>query len=477
MADSVDNIAVAEAPVPARNFRTTALIIAMALLMEQMDITVLATALPTMALDFGVSPLHMSLAMTSYLLSLAIFIPASGWIADRFGARNVFCAAIVIFTLGSVLCAQSWSLGFLVFARLVQGLGGAMMVPVGRLVLLRTVPKAQLVNAMAWMLVPGLIGPVLGPPVGGFIVSYLSWRWIFYINLPFGILGFALATKFVADIRDAASSRFDFPGLFLSGTALSCLIFGCEFASRGAGSIVLTASLFGVGIVAGALYVLYARRATDPILDIGLMRVPTFRLSVIAGSLSRITAGSLPYLLPLMMQIGFGKSAAASGVITFTTAVGSLVMKASAAPIIRRFGFRNTMVWNGIIAVVLVAVCAAFRPGWPLWAIYGVLLVGGFFQSLQFTAYNTVTFADIPHGRMSAASSFYTTFQQLMLSLGICVGAASLSAALAISGRGEASLEDFSAAFLTVTVISFLAVPVCLRFERDAGDEMSGYRG
>ena len=475
MADSVDNISAAPTA-PARSFRTTALIIAMALLMEQMDITVLATALPTMAHDFGISPLHMSLAMTSYLLSLAIFIPASGWIADRFGARNVFCAAIVIFTLGSVLCAQSWSLAFLVFARLVQGLGGAMMVPVGRLVLLRTVPKTQLVDAMAWMLVPGLIGPVLGPPVGGFIVSYLSWRWIFYINLPIGILGFILATRYIADIRETASRRFDFPGLFLSGTALSCLIFGCVFACGGVGSIVLTAALFAAGIVAGGLYLLYARRVAEPILDTALMRISTFRLSVIAGSLSRITAGSLPYLLPLMMQVGFGKSPAASGTITFMTAVGSLVMKASAAPIIRRFGFRTTMVWNGIIAVALVAVCAAFRPSWPLWAIYGVLLIGGFFQSLQFTAYNTVTFADIPNDRMSAAASFYTTFQQLMLSLGICVGAASLSGALALSGGTEASLGDFSAAFLTVTLISLFAVPVCLRFERDAGNEMSGHK-
>lgn len=197
---------------------------------------------------------------------------------------------------------------------------------------------------------------------------------------------------------------------------------------------------------------------------------------MIAGSLSRIAAGSMPYLLPMMMQLGFGKSAAASGTITFMTAVGSLAMKISAAPVLRRFGFRNTLVWNGTIAVLLTAICAAFRPSWPLWAIYLVLLTGGFFQSLQFTAYNTVTFADIPSSRMSAAASFYTTFQQLMLSMGICVAAAALNAAAAFSGGAQVTLGDFSAAFLAVTAISILAVPFCLRFERDAGAEMSGYR-
>ncbi len=232
--------------------------------MEQIDVTVLATALPTMARDFGVSAVNMSVAMTSYLLSLAIFIPASGKIADRFGARNVFCTAIVLFTLGSVLCGQSSTLGFLVLARLIEGMGGALMVPVGRLVVLRSVTKAELVNAMSWVLVPGLIGPVIGPPLGGFIVTYFSWPWIFYINVPLGIVGLALAMRFVPDIRETSSSRFDFPGLLLTGTALSCLIFGCEFASHGVASLTVTLVLFAVGIVAGTLYLFYAPRVPEP---------------------------------------------------------------------------------------------------------------------------------------------------------------------------------------------------------------------
>jgi EmrB/QacA subfamily drug resistance transporter len=476
-ADRSEPLIAPEALAPARNFRTTALIVAAALLMEQIDVTVLATALPTMAHDFGVSAVNMSVAMTSYLLSLAIFIPASGKIADRFGARNVFGAAIVVFTVGSVLCGLSSSLPFLVAARLVQGLGGAMMVPVGRLVLLRTVAKADLVSAMSWVLVPGLIGPVIGPPVGGFIVTYFSWPWIFYLNVPLGVAGLALAMRFIPEIRERRSGRFDFPGLFLSGTALSCLIFGCEFASHGVTSLTLTLVLFGVGIVTGALYILYARRVAEPILDLSLMRIPTFRLAVIGGSLWRIAGGSLPFLMPLMMQLGFGKSAAASGAITFMSSAGSMAMKASAPRVLRRFGFRNTMIWNALIATVLLASCAAFRPGWPTWTIYAVLLATGFFQSLQFTAYNTIAFAEISPAQSSAAMSFYSTFQQLMLSMGICVAAAVLNAAAAVSAHPQPTLRDFSVAFLAVTSVSILAAPLSTRFERDAGEEMSGYRG
>lgn len=445
--------------------------------MEQIDVTVLATALPTMARDFGVSAVNMSVAMTSYLLSLAVFIPASGKIADRFGARNVFCTAIVLFTLGSVLCGQSSTLGFLVLARLIEGMGGALMVPVGRLVVLRSVTKAELVNAMSWVLVPGLIGPVIGPPLGGFIVTYFSWPWIFYINVPLGIVGLALAVRFVPDIRETSSSRFDFPGLLLTGTALSCLIFGCEFASHGVASLTVTLVLFAVGIVAGTLYLFYAPRVPEPILDLSLMRIQTFRLAVIGGSLWRIAGGSLPFLMPLMMQLGFGKSAAASGAITFMSSAGSMVMKASAARILRRFGFRNTMIWNAVIATGLLASCAAFRPGWPQWGIYGLLLITGFFQSLQFTAYNTIAFDEIPPSRSSAAMSFYSTFQQLMLSLGICASATVLNVSISVAHHTQAAVGDFSVAFLAVSAVSIFAAPLSARFDPRAGEEMSGYRG
>ncbi|UPG88368.1 MFS transporter [Luteibacter aegosomaticola] len=460
----------------APGFRTVALIIASAMFMEQLDGTILATALPAMATSFDVSPLHMSVALTSYMLSLAVFIPASGAIADRYGSRNVFRAAIALFTVGSILCGIASNLPLLVLSRLLQGIGGAMMVPVGRLVLLRSVPKSELVSAMSWLLVPALIGPVVGPPLGGFIVTWVSWRWIFYINVPIGVIGIWLATKYIPDVRLTERVPFDRIGFVLSGVSLSCLVFGLELASRGSSSLLGSTGLIVGGMLAGVGYLLYSRRISNPILDMTLMRFTTFRLSVIAGSLTRITAGAVPFLLPLMMQLGFGLSAAHSGVITFVSALGAMLMKATAAPVLRRWGFRATLVWNGVFSMLCIALCAAFRPDWPLWIIYAVLLFSGFFQSLQFSAYNTVAYADVPSERFSSATSFYTTFQQLMLSLGICVAAAALHVSVVWGGREHAALPDFSVAFLVVTFISLLAAPVSALLPKNAGAEMSGHR-
>lgn len=459
-----------------KGYRTVALIIASALFMEQLDATVLATALPTMARSFGVSPLHMGAALTSYLLGLAVFIPVSGYVADRFGARKIFRLAIAVFTLGSVLCGQAPSLPFLVGARFLQGIGGAMMVPVGRLVLLRSVAWKDMVAAMAWYTIPALIGPVVGPPVGGLIVTCLSWRWIFYLNVPFGILSFYLATRYIQDVREPDPGTFDRRGFVLSAVSLSCLMFGLEMASRGEITSVRTlAVILGAGIATGAAYVVHARRSASPILDFRLMRVPTFGLSVLGGALTRIMGGSLPFLLPMMMQLGFGLSAARSGLFTFATAAGSLLMKFASPPLLRRFGFRNILVWNGVLASGFLALCAAFRPGWPAALIYTPLLLGGVFQSLQFTAYNTVAYVDIPAERMSAATSFYATFQQLMLSTGICVSAWVLALAMAVGGHTRPMLADFSVAFLAVTAVSLLASPVCARMAPDAGAAVSGH--
>ncbi len=455
--------------------RTVALIVASALFMEQLDGTVLATALPTMARSFDVDPLHMNVALTSYLLSLAVFIPASGKAADRFGSRTVFRAAIALFTLGSILCAQAPSLLFLVGARMLQGVGGAMMVPVGRLVLLRSVSKTELVGAMAWLMIPATIGPILGPPVGGLIVTYLDWRWIFYINVPIGVLGMVLVSLFIAEIREPGPVSFDIGGLLLSGVALSCLTFGFELAGRGVGSPVEAAILLAVGAGAAVLYWRHARRHPQPVLDFRLMRIPTFRLSVLSGTLSRIAVGSMPFLLPMMLQLGFGISAAQSGLVTFASGAGSLLMRLSAPKFIRRLGFRNVLVWVGLAAVLCLATSAAFRPSWPMIAIYAVLLTGGFFQSLQFMAYNTVAYADVPRPQMSAATSFYATFQQLTLSLGIATSAAALAASMRVAGHDAPALSDFSAAFLVVGGIAVMAPLLSLKLDPSAGSELSGH--
>ena len=457
------------------HIRTIALIVATALFMEQLDATVLATALPSMARSFGVHPLHMSIALTSYLLSLAVFIPASGIMADRFGTRRVFNAAIGLFTLGSVLCSLSQNLPLLVAARLIQGMGGAMMVPVGRIILLRSVPKAKLVSAMAWFLVPALIGPVVGPPLGGFITTYLSWRWIFYINIPIGLLGGTLATLLIPDIRGDQAVRFDAPGFALTGVALACLTFGFTLASRGSESAVALLLLL-LGFLSGGAYLFYARQRSNAILDLRLMRVQTFRVSTLAGSLSRITWGAVPFLLPMMMQLGFGLSAAASGAITFTSAAGAMLMKAAAGPILKRFGFRRVLIWNQLLATICTAACALITHGWPIFAIYALLLAGGFFQSLQFTAYNTIAYADLRADRMSAATSFYTVFQQLMLSMGICVAAGALALSAHVLGRSAPTLVDFRVAFLVVSVASLFCGPLCAKLPPSAGEELSGHR-
>ncbi|MEJ0064621.1 MAG: DHA2 family efflux MFS transporter permease subunit [Caulobacteraceae bacterium] len=456
-----------------RGYRTVALIIACALFMEQMDATVLATALPTMARDFHVPATSLSSALTSYLLALAIFIPASGRMADRFGSKTVFRLAILLFLAGSILCGQATSLPWLIGSRFLQGIGGAMMIPIGRLVLLRSVAKEDMVQAMSWLIMPALVGPILGPPLGGFIVTYLNWRWIFYLNIPVGLLGVVLVSLFIGQVRGERPARADFSGFVLSGVSLGCLLFGFEMTSR-TGELRAALALVAVGLVAGALYIRHARGRESPILDLTLMRVPTFRLSVIGGSLTRITQGAQPFLLPLMLQLGFGMSAASSGLITIAGAIGSLAMKWIAPRVLREFGFRNSLIVGGLCGAAGYAVCGLFRPNWPIAAIFAVLAASGFFMSFQFTAYNTIAYDEIPPERMSAATSFYATFQQLMLSLGICVGALALHLGMLATARTVPLLTDFTLAFVVVTVVSASATIWNARFSPTAGDELSG---
>ena len=458
------------------HMRLTALIVACALFMQNLDSTVIATALPAMARTFGADPLHMNLALTSYLLSLAVFIPASGWVADRYGTRTVFRAAIAIFTVGSVLCGRADSLPFLIFARVFQGIGGAMMVPVGRLVLLRSVSKSQLVAAMAWLTMPAMVGPVVGPPLGGFIATYTSWRWVFDINVPIGVLGIVLVSRYIADVREPPPGRFDTTGLLLSGLGLSGLMFGLETLGRRLVDPAVTAVLLGGGAACAAGYVFYSRRRASPLLDLSLIRLPTFGVSVLSGTLTRVGIGAIPFLLPIMLQVGFGWSPVESGLVTFASSAGALVMKAAAQTALRRFGFRRVLFWNGITSAVMVAAIGAFRPGWPLWAFYAVLLVGGFFRSLQFTAFNTIAYAEVVRTRMSAATSLYSTVQQLSLTLGITLGALTLETTAHLAGHERPVPADFTVAFLLVAGIMMLAVPTTLMMPADAGAEMSGAR-
>ena len=458
-----------------REMRTTALIVASALFMQNLDSTVVTTALPAMAKAFDVSPVTMNIVITSYLVSLAAFIPASGWVADRFGARSVFRAAIIVFTLASVLCGISNSLAMLIASRILQGMGGAMMVPVGRLLLLRRVGKADLVAAMSWLTMPALLGPVIGPPVGGFLVTTLSWHWIFDINIPIGIVGVMLITLFIREDETVQPAHFDIVGQILAGIGMAGLIMGLSSFGRGALPPSEAVALTCVGALAAVGYVIHARRYAHPLLDVTLLRIPTFATSVVAGSMFRIGIGALPFLLPLMLQLGFGLSPLRSGLITFVSAAGALTVKPIAKPLLRRFGFRSVLAVNAAISAGLVALTAAFRPDWPILLIYLVLLVGGVFRSLQFTAYNTIAYADIPPPRMSQATSLYSTLQQLSLTMGVTLGAAALAVLGAIAGKPHPRLQDFSAAFLIVAAVMLPAAWLALRLPRSAGEEMSGH--
>ena len=454
--------------------RLTAVIVACALFMQNLDSTIIATALPTMARSFGYDPVRMNVALTSYLLSLTVFIPASGWVADRFGTRNVFRGAIVVFTVGSILCGMSDGLVELVAARVLQGIGGAMMVPVGRLLLLRTAAKSELVAAMAWLTMPALLGPVVGPPLGGFIVTYFNWRWTFFINIPVGLIGIVAVTLFIQDFRERPRGAFDLPGLMLTGAALICVMFGLETVGRGLVAPQLTEAMIAAGLAAAFLYYLHARRMEAPLLDFTLMKLPCFGLSFSAMMLFRTGIGAIPFLLPMMLQVGFGEAAVKSGLITFASSAGALVMKPAAQYVLRAFGFRDTLIWNGVLSGIMLTVCAAFRPTWPAAAIYLVLLAGGFLRSLQFTAYNTLAYGDVPRPQMSAATSLYTAGQQLAATIGVSVGALSLELSRTLSHHQTPQNADFSAAFVVVGLMTLAAAPIAYFMPRNAGDDLTG---
>ncbi len=452
----------------------TPLIVACALFMENLDSTVISTSLPAIAKDLGEDPIALKLALTSYLLSLAVFIPISGWMADRYGAKTVFRLAIGVFTLGSILCGLSSTLPEFVLARIVQGMGGAMMTPVGRLVILRSVPKSELVASLAWLTVPALIGPVLGPPLGGFITTYFDWRWIFFINVPISLLGILLATMFFANIREPETPPLDRAGLFLSGIGLSGLVFGFATLGQELLPLPIAIAITIIGAIATVLYVRHAARAEHPVLDLRLLAIPTFRAGIIGASLFRIGIGAMPFLLPLMLQLGFGMTPFASGLITFSAAAGAMVMKTTAAPILRRFGFRSVLVWNALISAAFLALNAAFTSATPHAVIVATLLMGGFFRSLQFTAVNAITYADISPSAMSRATSFASVAQQVSLSMGVAIGALALQSMRALRAESVVTAADFSIAFLIVALICGASVFVFAQLSEDAGAELSG---
>lgn len=454
-----------------------ALIVAGAFFMEYIDSTVIATALPLMARTFGVNAVDLSIGLTAYLLTLAVFIPISSWIADRFGARNVFVAAISLFTIASVLCGLSNGVAEFAAARVLQGIGGAMMVPVGRFVVLRTTGKKDLINAVALLTWPALAAPILGPPLGGFICTLWDWRWIFLLNVPLGLLGLLAALRWMPNIHSEDRRPFDPVGFVLTGAALACVMYGVDQVGDAGGIVNPPAAILATGLILGAVSVRHLRRHPAPLIDLWPLKVATFAATTWGGSLFRMTISTAPFLVPLMLQVGFGMSALASGTLTLWIFIGNFGMKVVTTPILKRFGFRTTLIVNGLATALSILACAFLLPSTSGWVLAAVLCFGGLCRSMQFTAISSLSYADIPAERMSGASSFGSLIQQMALGMGVAAGALALHIAMAVHGHGgEPSTDDFHLAFVLLSILAALGLISFLRLDPAAGDEVSGHR-
>ncbi|CAN7676308.1 MULTISPECIES: MFS transporter [Paraburkholderia] len=447
-------------------------IVACAMFMESVDANVIVTALPEMARAFGRDPVTLKIAVTSYVLGLGVFIPVCGWLADRFGARSVFRTAIGIFVVGSLACAASTSLATFTVARFIQGVGGAMMVPVGRIIIFRVVERSEYIRAMNYLSVPAMLGPAAGPLLGGFITTYLHWRLIFFINIPVGILGIWLTNKYIKNTREPHPGPLDWLGFVLSAGGASLFLLGLSLTDgelvTGTTATVMTV----IGAVMIGIYVLYARRVERPLLDLRFFRVPTFQASVLGGSLFRIGLGAVPFLLPLVLQEGLGMSAFESGLITCASAFGGMFMRTLAATVLRRWGFRTVLMYNAAYSGIAIAACGAFFPGTPTWLIWVIVLLGGFFPALQFTSLNSMTYAEIESRDVGRATSLGSVVQQISLGLGVTVAGIVLSITRAVHGHAALQWSDFWPAFVVVGLCSFASILVTRKLSANAGDEI-----
>lgn len=404
-------------------------LVAVAFFMEQLDTTILNTAVPTIAEALHVAPLSMKAVLSSYTLSLAVFIPISGWMADRFGTRRVFASAIGLFSLGSLLCGLSTNIHMLVADRVLQGCGGAMMVPVGRLTLVRTFAKSELVRAMSYVSIPGLIGPMLGPIAGGLIVDYFHWRVIFFLNIPIGIIGLILVYIHLPDFREK-SNPLDFVGLILFGSGIALLSYVLEVFGDHSLSIREVLGLLAISIMLITAYGVHASKAPFPLLNLSLFRIRTFRSAVSGSFFTRLGLGGIPFILPLLYQVGMGYTAVQSGLLIMPQAIAAMSLKMTMPRIIARLGYRAVLVSNTLILGVLICLFSFITIGTSLWYIVAVAFCYGFFSSLQFTSMNTLVYADVDQEQASNASSIASTMQQMSMSFGIAI--ASLLTALFI---------------------------------------------
>jgi len=473
----VIDLAASDAPPPpaARTMpRIAYLAVASALFMEFIDSTALSTALPTLARAFHADPVHLKLALTSYILALAVFVPISGWAAERFQPRRVFLAAMVVFLIGSALCGFSTSLGELVAARIIQGAGGALMTPVARLIVVGSAPRNDLIRAMGWFTMPALAGPLIGPPLAGFVLSVADWPWIFFINIPVGLLGMLAVLRFVPRLPGLDPGPFDWSGFALSAATITGIVVVAE-----TGGLQLIPWWAQMGLVAlslgcGWLYLRLARAKARPILNLGLLRYPTFRASLLGGTLMRLGVGAGPFLMPLLLQVALGWTPLQAGSVTLAGGLGVFVSRPFAAPMLRRWGFRATLLALVALTAVLTAAPGFFRADTPVWLIMAFLGMAGFMRSSQFIATNTIAYADVPQTEIAQASTLSVVSQQVGLAMGVSFGGMMLH--LARGSGGALTPDRFTLPYLAIGATTLLSALVYYRLDRNAGAAISGAR-
>jgi EmrB/QacA subfamily drug resistance transporter len=450
-------------------------LVAVAFFMEQLDATILSTALPTMAKALHVAPLSMKSALTSYTLSLAVFIPLSGWLADRYGTRRVFASAIGIFTLGSLLCGVSSDLRLLVAFRILQGCGGAMMVPVGRLTMVQTFDKSELVRAMSFVAIPSLIGPMLGPLAGGLIVGYLHWRMIFFVNLPIGTIGLYAVYKHLPDYRAEHTHQLDFVGLALFGSGVALLSYVLEIFGEHTLAAHEVLGLLAISLVLLAGYGRHSVTTNHPLLRLAMFRARTLRVAVVGSFVTRLGVGGMPFLLPLLYQVGLGFAPVQSGLLIMPQSIAAIGLKMATPRILTRFGYRRVLLANTIALGTAIALFATVSAHTSVWLIVGQAFAFGFFSSLQFTSMNTLAYADVTPADTSMASTIASTMQQMSMSFG--VAAASLTAAMFIPDRFHSDapqmIHGIQRAFLLLGGLTVLSAAVFRELQAEDGDSVS----
>ncbi|PAB22387.1 MFS transporter [Klebsiella pneumoniae] len=459
-----------------RAFSAPALLVAGAFFMEFLDGTVIATALPDMARDFGVTAVELNIGISAYLITLAVLIPASGWIADRFGARAIFTLALAIFTLASVFCGLSTEVHIFVAMRILQGVGGALMVPVGRLAVLRTTPKHQLIKAIATLTWPALVAPIIGPPLGGFITRYASWHWIFFINVPLGLAAIILSLRIIPDIRETERRSFDLSGFITTSVAMVSLVTAMERLGDRQPQIWPTLALAALGFGCLLYSIRHFRRAAAPMVRLDALQVPTFRVTMYGGSLFRASISAVPFLLPLLFQVGFGMDPFHSGLLVLAVFVGNLTIKPATTPLIRWLGFRRLLPINGALNVCSLLACALLTPQTPVWAIMLILYLGGVFRSIQFTGVSTLAFADVPAAQMSDANTLFSTASQLAVGLGITLGAIGIRLGEQVGDwlhLTELPGISFRLSFVFIALICLVGMIDSLHLAKTAGSSVS----